>query len=575
LTRLAADADLGTLPASARWGVAVLAAFGCASPEKLTVENNVYISSPDSGSGAAGAAPTAPTSSPPGVGGMAPIGGSGGSATIGGSAGSVASGGNGGNGSGGTFPVDGGAPPAPDGTCPDPGTKRCGGLCVAPAPGVGCSLTDCTPCPESSVYASICSNAACSFDCPPGEVPTTTGCIVPGAHCSSGVTDEDETDVDCGGTSCAPCSDGDACLATTDCVSTRCEGSVCSSCTDGVQSGAETGVDCGGAGCGLCPGPKVKTLTISGSDATGARGSHTDFPVLVRITDPDLAGLDASGNDLRFTSDAVGTAPLPFERESYDATTGSLVAWVKMNVLDAGQDFYLVYDEGDLTDKSSPSQVWTSGFHHVWHMEDTSPIDHGAGASNPSANGNVSAVAAIVGSGLDFTGDWLDFSNSLTGNPSHTISMWLYRRDKGANVVNNVLSKGTFGDDTMLWIRAENGNGDGVFGWKGNVDTPSPPALDTWVHVVWTYDGPTNTGNVYYDGALHSGPHTYTTTPNVTGTNGSIGSRADNDTDPFQGRLDELRWATGVVRSADWVATEYNNQRTGSSFLTVGPEQAL
>ena len=73
-----------------------------------------------------------------------------------------------------------------------------------------------------------------------------------GGTCSNGVLDEDETDVDCGG-SCAPCDDGLACLEPSDCASMVCTDNLCAapSCDDQVQNGEEADVDCGGD-CTFC-----------------------------------------------------------------------------------------------------------------------------------------------------------------------------------------------------------------------------------------------------------------------------------------------------------------------------------
>ncbi len=60
-----------------------------------------------------------------------------------------------------------------------------------------------------------------------------------------------ETDVDCGGTVCAPCEDGNDCAVAADCASRVCAEGACAApaCDDGVQNGGETlGIDCGG-GC--------------------------------------------------------------------------------------------------------------------------------------------------------------------------------------------------------------------------------------------------------------------------------------------------------------------------------------
>lgn len=69
-------------------------------------------------------------------------------------------------------------------------------------------------------------------------------------HCTDNVKDADETDVDCGGSSCGKCIDGKLCLAGTDCQSKVCSGTCqVPTCTDGQRNGAETDVDCGGAAC--------------------------------------------------------------------------------------------------------------------------------------------------------------------------------------------------------------------------------------------------------------------------------------------------------------------------------------
>src|SRR5690606_1538435 len=45
--------------------------------------------------------------------------------------------------------------------------------------------------------------------------------------CADGVRNLDETDADCGGTTCEPCASGDACAIDDDCVSDTCTDRVC------------------------------------------------------------------------------------------------------------------------------------------------------------------------------------------------------------------------------------------------------------------------------------------------------------------------------------------------------------
>ncbi len=75
--------------------------------------------------------------------------------------------------------------------------------------------------------------------------------------CSDGILNQDESDVDCGGSSCVACLPGDTCNAAGDCDSAVCTGGVCQAptCSDGVQNQDETDVDCGGITCDTCTAP--------------------------------------------------------------------------------------------------------------------------------------------------------------------------------------------------------------------------------------------------------------------------------------------------------------------------------
>ncbi|MGH1387436.1 M43 family zinc metalloprotease [Kordia sp.] len=55
----------------------------------------------------------------------------------------------------------------------------------------------------------------------------------PAPTCTDGVQNGDETGIDCGGSSCAPCTTPPT-------------------CNDGIQNGDETGIDCGGSSCAPC-----------------------------------------------------------------------------------------------------------------------------------------------------------------------------------------------------------------------------------------------------------------------------------------------------------------------------------
>jgi hypothetical protein len=80
----------------------------------------------------------------------------------------------------------------------------------------------------------------------------TGGDQAAGPSCSDGITNQGETDVDCGGP-CGGCADGLRCNLSDDCMSQLCSQELCvaASCADLVKNGDETDIDCGGA-CAPC-----------------------------------------------------------------------------------------------------------------------------------------------------------------------------------------------------------------------------------------------------------------------------------------------------------------------------------
>ena len=113
---------------------------------------------------------------------------------------------------------------------------------------VDCGGTSCPPCATGSECADglDCLTGVCgggSFCVPPRCLPTS---------CGDGVWNGDESDVDCGG-SCAGCDIGETCDTSSDCLSTVCD-EVCriTTCGDGVKDASETDVDCGGPDCRSC-----------------------------------------------------------------------------------------------------------------------------------------------------------------------------------------------------------------------------------------------------------------------------------------------------------------------------------
>jgi hypothetical protein len=109
---------------------------------------------------------------------------------------------------------------------------------------------------------------ACGVACGTGAVCNNGTCNTTSApaSCSDGIKNQDETDVDCGGSVCVTCSAGRTCLAGSDCFAGAnsrgtCSGSICrsatcnagfSDCDINAANGCETDTSTSVANCGAC-----------------------------------------------------------------------------------------------------------------------------------------------------------------------------------------------------------------------------------------------------------------------------------------------------------------------------------
>lgn len=114
--------------------------------------------------------------------------------------------------------------------------------------GAASSTADSSPPPTGGASeAGASTSTGCETDCGTGSGDP---------QCDDGMRNGDESDVDCGGPTCAACADGLGCSGGEDCSSGVCQGESCASpaCDDGVGNGDEIDIDCGGsceAGCSV------------------------------------------------------------------------------------------------------------------------------------------------------------------------------------------------------------------------------------------------------------------------------------------------------------------------------------
>lgn len=95
----------------------------------------------------------------------------------------------------------------------------------------------------------VCVQCNYDTDCSGGGLCKMGNCVSP--QCTDGISNGNETDIDCGGSDCPACGTDFLCKSATDCISKVCIGLKCKAptCTDGVANGDETDADCGGPTC--------------------------------------------------------------------------------------------------------------------------------------------------------------------------------------------------------------------------------------------------------------------------------------------------------------------------------------
>jgi hypothetical protein len=303
--------------------------------------------------------------------------------------------------------------------------------------------------------------------------------------------------------------------------------------------------------------------------------NHTDFPVLINTTNPDWKHTgsgghvgNTDGSDILFTSDD-GTTKLKHEIERYTSSTGELIAWVKVPTLSTSVDtvLYIYYGNAGVGAQADAANVWDSSFKGVWHYADGTTLSAASstGINNGTITGTMVAVAGkIGGAGCSGGSTSCSSSNSSAGityttfsSTTPTLSAWI-KLDSLSPTYQNVAA---FNAANGLWLNS------GKMDLYTTADHNANTSVGTgsWVHVALTYDG--TTIRYYYNGATDG-------TGSASGFNFQInGSFKDNGgtADTMRGSMDELRFSN-TVRSAGWIATEYNTMNSPSTFYSLGVE---
>jgi hypothetical protein len=318
----------------------------------------------------------------------------------------------------------------------------------------------------------------------------------------------------------------------------------------------------------------------------------TDFPVMVELFDSDLkTKVQSDGDDIAFR---MGDTALDYEIELFDQdyspTEAHLVAWVKVPFLDNSVDTTITMMYGNPNSKSlGSSRIWDS-YATVHHMNedpsgtlfDSTSNNHlgtsyGTQGSEDAVTGQIDGAIDfddeqndVVGIGQIHTDDWTGFTMSAWVREDESHDCRIFSKSDTTTPSDHIMTLRINGrtPSFRLWT-------DGTGGLGSSYEAPSYNlTLGQWHYLVWRWSASDARLIAYLDGneilnVAHDGDSIYDAVEVFT-----LGNTDLDNSRYFDGRIDEARLIP-LVRSQNWIATEYNNQNNPTSFLSASSERSI
>jgi len=350
------------------------------------------------------------------------------------------------------------------------------------------------------------------------------------------------------------------------------------------------------------PGHYVSTAAGYGHQSTITLGntsqipaSQSNFTVLVcanmtlgngnacpaasglRVTGSGGYVTSSSGYDIVFSTTVCSSPTLmSWEMPSYTGSSGAMEAWVLVPSLTAAGSFYMCAGNPAIAtfQGGATGAAWNGNYQGIWHLPNGSTLS----ASDSTSNGNngtisgVSAAAGQIDGGASFGGSGyinVGAGSSLNITGHITIAAWVNTTSGGNN--SNIFGAYQGGSPYTGYgfaIGASNGDGKVQY-WSsaagGWVESTGTVNNGNWHFIAVSFDG--TYANFYIDGSASGSPAA--DAPESNAITRTIGAGAGGGFNNWYGTLDEIE-VLNTSLSASWIATEYNNQNTPSSFLTIG-----
>ncbi len=320
-----------------------------------------------------------------------------------------------------------------------------------------------------------------------------------------------------------------------------------------------------------------KAIVINHSYVTG---DLENFPVLISLTDASLGShAQADGDDIIFIDDEG--KKLSHEIETFATSTGVLVAWVKIPSLSSTDDtpLYMYYGNAGVGNQEDSTNVWNDDYQAVWHMNNTDMATSTDSTSHGNdAYGNGSPLAypnGQIGGGLEFDDEndlyYQATGTSLEFNGDIIVSFWMNTSGLSETQHTGIVERSDWGVHTG-WDFFDNGGelsfavlGNGTF-YEAKIDH------DIVNDGEWHYINGIRLGTdvyLYIDGqniAQDNSTNFDLCTTEYMTYGWVYGATSDTIL------LDELR-ISDTVPPEEWVETEFNNQNSPQTFLSVQAEE--
>lgn len=265
--------------------------------------------------------------------------------------------------------------------------------------------------------------------------------------------------------------------------------------------------------------------------------------------------------------------------EHYDATTGEYVAWVRIPSLSnsVDTDIYMYYGNCSVTAGTSTTDAWNSDFDAVYFLHDDFG-DSTANANTGTNSGSADLSPGLIGDGQAFgVNDYVEVPSASISAGQGTVSVWAYMPSTPGYtgteqyMYGHTSNPSGFADRIQLYTDDGAGGLDLGLGSNHNLEQGIITLpTDVWFYVALTWDG--TDCFVYVNGNLehtegYVGLGTLETYLDIGNDGRATGARNEG----WDGDLDHARLSNEVF-TANWIETEYNNQRTSSTFLSISSE---